>query len=114
MFSLKTKLSVDVRPHTLNRNGNTLNQNGNNAGSSRPPTSRSLYSRILLLSSVTLNHTMAAATMPTGDQHPVTDASMDIDMDLDLGPEPEPEPEAEHIQTVSAPASYHLVDIGQG
>jgi hypothetical protein len=56
---------------------------------------------------------MAAATMPTGDQHPVADASMDIDMDLDLGPEPEPEPEAEHIQTVSAPASYH-VDIGQG
>lgn len=57
---------------------------------------------------------MAAATMPTGDQYPVADASMDIDMDLDLGPEPEPEPEAELIQTVSAPASYHLVVIGQG
>lgn len=98
-------------PHTLNRNGN-------NAGSSRFSASNletpSLYSRILLLSSVTLNHTMAAATMPTGDQHPVADASMDIDMDLDLGPEPEPEPEAEHIQTVSAPASYHPVDTGQG
>lgn len=47
---------------------------------------------------------MAATAVPTGDQHPVADASMDIDMDLDLGPEPEPEPEAEPIQTVSAPA----------
>jgi hypothetical protein len=47
---------------------------------------------------------MAATAVPTGDQNPVADASMDIDMDLDLGPEPEPEPEAEPIQTVSAPA----------
>lgn len=47
---------------------------------------------------------MAAVTAPTGDQHAVADASMDIEMDLDLGPEPEPEPEAEPIQTVSAPA----------